>query len=227
MKKISLICSFHGERGITNISELHGILERIQPEVIFLEVPAEWRGNSGLLERTNNLESNAVARYVAGHPAELIPVDLPTPEEAFFRKARNFFEEIEKHSYEYCRLVDQSTSRMGIEGFAYLNSESNNKYHSDVHSEIVATIENGGRKWLAEYYSEWCRVMEQRDIEMLKNIYLYCRDHEFEKAVFLVGAAHRASIIVKSGARSLSGSAEVQWEYLSVLPHNKSLKDAP
>jgi len=213
MKTISLVCTFHEERGITSITDLHKILERIQPDVIFLEAPIEWRGNSCLLQIVDSLESKAVSRYVARKPTELIPVDLPTPDESFFRKARNFYGEIEKHSYEYCRLIDQNRERMKKEGFAYLNSESNNKHHSDVHSAIVTTIENSGQKWLSEYYSGWRGVIERRDVEMLKNIDLYCKDHEFGKAVFLVGAAHRASIISKTGAWASPGASAVQWEY--------------
>jgi hypothetical protein len=38
MARVSLVCTVHGETGHTNVSELRAILERIQPDVIFLEV---------------------------------------------------------------------------------------------------------------------------------------------------------------------------------------------
>jgi hypothetical protein len=39
MNCVSLICTVH-ELGLANVSELRAILDRIQPEVIFLEVPS-------------------------------------------------------------------------------------------------------------------------------------------------------------------------------------------
>ena len=54
MKCVSLVCTVHDEMWLANVSELRAILERIQPEVIFLEVPpADFE----------NLESNAVRQY--------------------------------------------------------------------------------------------------------------------------------------------------------------------
>ena len=39
MRCISLVCTVHEETGLANVSGLHAIVEHIQPEVIFLEVP--------------------------------------------------------------------------------------------------------------------------------------------------------------------------------------------
>lgn len=220
MKIISLICTFHDERGRISVSKLHRILEHIQSEVVFLEAPTEWRGSSRLLERKNSLESSAVSQYASGRSVELVPVDLPTPEGSFFKKARDFFEVIERNSIQYCCLIDHNKERMINEGFSYLNSESNNKHYSDLHIEILATIENIRSKWISDFYKEWLHVEEQRDIEMLSNIESYCRDNEFSRAVFLVGAAHRNSIISKSSRWELSESAEVQWDYLGTLSYD-------
>jgi hypothetical protein len=41
MNCVSLISTVHEEMALANVSELCAILERIQPEVIFLEVPPE------------------------------------------------------------------------------------------------------------------------------------------------------------------------------------------
>jgi hypothetical protein len=39
MNSVSLVCTVHEESGCASVAKLHAILERIQPEVIFLEVP--------------------------------------------------------------------------------------------------------------------------------------------------------------------------------------------
>jgi hypothetical protein len=76
MTRVSVVCTVHEETGYANVLELRAILERIQPEVIFLEVPPpafdDYYENCG----QQNLESMAVRQYRQGHQVELVPVDL-------------------------------------------------------------------------------------------------------------------------------------------------------
>lgn len=72
----------HKESGRTNVAELRTILEHIQPEVIFLEVPPA--AFKGYFENSQNLEAKAVRQYRQGHQVEIVPVDLPTPSGDFF-----------------------------------------------------------------------------------------------------------------------------------------------
>jgi hypothetical protein len=79
MNSVSLVRTVHVEMGLANVSELCAILERIQPEGIFLEVPrAAFNDYYGNCSR-QNLESLAVMQYRQGRQVELVPVDLPTP----------------------------------------------------------------------------------------------------------------------------------------------------
>src|SRR2546430_14550683 len=83
MKRVSVVGTRHEEKGRANSSELLAILERIKPEIIFLEWPpaafdAYFNGDPG------NLEAIAVTRYCEDHNVDLIPVDLPTPGGDFF-----------------------------------------------------------------------------------------------------------------------------------------------
>jgi hypothetical protein len=41
VNRISLICTVHAEKGQASVSELRAALERIQPDVIFVEAPTE------------------------------------------------------------------------------------------------------------------------------------------------------------------------------------------
>lgn len=213
MRTVSLICTFHEERGRVSVSELHAILERIRPDVIFLEVPSDSVQDKFFIEKLNSLESNAVLRYREGHSVELVSVDLSTPDRFFFRNAEEFFNEIEKSSYEYRRLIDENKKIIMSEGFAYLNGELHCKLQAELDKAILETIEKKSSKWMAEMYAAWRHTMEVRDVEMLANIENYCRNNEFTRAAFLVGAAHRASIIAKSSKQHLSQSTEIKWDY--------------
>jgi len=79
MNSISLVCTVHEEMGLANASELRAILDRIQAEVIFLEVPPEDFDDFYNHCRRENLESKVVRRYREGRQVGLVPVDLPKP----------------------------------------------------------------------------------------------------------------------------------------------------
>ena len=69
---VSVVFTEHEENGLSNASGLLAILERIKPEVIFLERPPA-AFDSYLNGTHAKLESTAVNRYRELHPADLIP----------------------------------------------------------------------------------------------------------------------------------------------------------
>jgi predicted ATP-grasp superfamily ATP-dependent carboligase len=48
---------------------------------------------------------------------------------------------------------------------------------------------------LVAVHQTWIRINDFRETEMLANIYNYSKAHDFENAVFLVGAEHRKPIM--------------------------------
>lgn len=69
-------------------SALLEILERIQPEVVFVEIPRTHIG--ALRDGTHGtVESIAVARYADTHSCDIVAVDLPKPDESFFQGWKN------------------------------------------------------------------------------------------------------------------------------------------
>jgi len=203
MKRVSVVGTRHEEKGHASISALVAILERIKPEVIFLECPSAafddyFNGNPG------NLEAVAVSRYRENHRVDLIPVDLSTPDADFFAKHEHLSKRIERTSPDYRRLVDWHSQNVSAHGFAYLNSKDCSDLFSQLHEAVLAAIEKDvDHKLLAEVYDRWIRTNELRDKEMMKNIENHCRQGSFSSAAFLVGAAHRQSIIDLS----------IQWDF--------------
>src|SRR5258707_699508 len=106
--RISLIGTYHAALGAVTISALLAILERIQPEVVFAEIPrshiGEWREGSH-----GTVESIAVARYADTHSIEVVSVDSPKPEDSFFQGWEEVSRAIERTSPEYRRLMDLNT----------------------------------------------------------------------------------------------------------------------
>jgi hypothetical protein len=101
--RISLVGTYHAEHGAVTVSALLAILESIQPDVVFAEIPRghinAWRGGSH-----GTVESIAVARYAEHHSIDVVPVDSPKPEDSFFQEWRNVSRAIERTSPQYRRL---------------------------------------------------------------------------------------------------------------------------
>lgn len=213
MKRISLVCTVHEERGLANVSNLHAILEHLEPDIIFLEVPPEAYNYYYIACSQQNLESKAVIQYRQNRQVELVPIDLPTPDEDFFRNNRYLFERIEGNSADYRRLMDWYRNYVFDYGFAYLNCDDYGKHHSELNDQIITTIKKIDDKRITELYELWSNTNEHRDNEMMKKIYKYCRENTFKKAAFLIGAAHRQSITEKSRKQDELSLEKIQWNY--------------
>lgn len=216
---VSLIGTYHVERGAVTVAALLAILERLRPEVIFAEIPSShinrWRDGSH-----STLESVATARYAEAHSVEVIPVDLPEPDDSFFQDHEEMFRAVERTSPEFRRLMDLHTERMLCGGFVYLNSNECSKAWIDIKREERDTIEYIRDPRLHAIHTQVCDTMERRDEEMLSNIYSYCAHSDFGRGVFLVGSAHRGPIIEKSLELGRTISDLVEWdlsEFLTAL----------
>lgn len=211
MNSIALICTVHEECGQATSSELYARLERYQPEVIFLEAPSQdmdcfFRGNTG-----RKLESAPVKQYQNRMGCSLVSVDLPTPEPKFFRDYERLMQRIEARSCDLRRLMTWYSSYVFDYGFRYLNSEHNCNMWSEIYAYIRATVAELNEPELKEIFDSWMRTNELREREMLSNIQIYCGKRQFSRGVFIVGAAHRSSIIERS--QSICG---VHWDFSDV-----------
>jgi hypothetical protein len=159
MNSVSLVCTIHEEMGLANVSELRAILERIQPQVIFLEVPSaafcDYYENCS----RQNLEPKAVTQYREGHQVDLVPVDLPTPSEEFFSSLEYLRQRIRNDSSEHRRLVKWDSDRIIGSGFAYLNSEHCSELWSNVHQEMASTIRRIDDPRLVEVFDLWNKAL--------------------------------------------------------------------
>jgi hypothetical protein len=212
MPRVSLVCSLHAEKGLVTVSALHAILERILPEVIFLEIPAAAYHDYVITVSHNSLESNAVRRYREDHEVNLMPVDLPKPPDEFFANYQELVGKISRTSPDYRRLVDLNSELAATSGFAYLNSKDCSDLWSAIYKEMLDTIKYIGDPALTQPYELWNETIDRRDREMVQNIWRYCQNNIFNRGVFLVGAAHRHSIIEKANDAALANSTRIDWD---------------
>ena len=210
MSCVSLIFTVHEELGLANASELHAILHHVQPQVIFLEVPAVAFDDFYLSRTRRNLESEAVNLFLESHPGiELIPVDLPTPAREFFEDHVQLCMRIRETSPEYRQLARVDQDRQRVYGFAYLNSDYCDQHWTEMRKEMRGALERIGDPRLTGIQDVWDRTNELRELAMLANVQQYCLQNHFERAALLVGAAHRRSLTEKLQAQS-----EINWSRL-------------
>lgn len=209
--QISLIGTYHEECGAVTASGLLSILEHIQPEVVFAEVPRSHIGawGDGSL---GSIESRAVARYADTHSISVVPVDSPMPEASFFHDWKEVVRTIERTSPTYRYLVDRNTRRTCLEGFAYLNSEECIQAWHDIYREEQETIEYIGVAHLRDAYIQVRNLNERRELEMLENIRSYCLSAAHPSGAFLVGVAHRKSLIEKIRAGNWVTAPHIEWD---------------
>jgi hypothetical protein len=213
MNHVSLICTVHGEIERANVAELHAILARIQPDVIFLEVPAAALDEFYVERSRHNLESLAVTQYGKGRQIKLVPVDLPTPEREFFEDHEHLHNRVLEESFQYRQLLMTNHARMQRYGFAYLNSEYCDKHWLDTYEEMLTVVRRLGDPRLLSIYDRVVRKLEARDVEMMSRILSFCKSNEFEKGAFLVGAEHRCRIVELAKEQLSASPASIQWDW--------------
>ena len=108
--------------------------------------------------------------------------------------------------------MDLNTDRLCRGGFAYLNSDECIQAWADIYREELETIEYIGSSRLRDIYAQVRDLNERRDIEMLGNIRAYCASAAQTCGAFLVGAAHRKSLLEKLRAAGETAVPHMEWD---------------
>ena len=200
MYQITLVNTHHGENGKCNVNELYRIIEEIKPEVIFEELYLKDY-NEYYIEKkpTTKLETNAIIKYMENHHLEHIPVDyVEIPYSNFMEKNKALHLQLEKRSYGYRNCIDRISYFVYLYGFIFLNSNDYIKMNDIYENEIIETIKFINDESLMPINQQWLDFMSNREDVMISKIYDYCKEHNFERGLFYIGAAHRSAIIEKT-----------------------------
>ncbi len=216
MKQVFVVGTVHAENGQANPAELVAILERIQPEVVFLEAPV-GRIDEYLEGPEPSLEAIAVSHYRQGRSVELVAVDRPTPVGEFFHRDRELNREIEVRSPEYCRAIDLHSQYTYVHGFHYLNSEQCAQLGSDLRDAMLSTLRVIADPRLDALFQLWLDTNRLREEEMMTNIERQCRTGTFRTSVLLTGAAHRPGLMRLARERAPGGDSGAVWDFNASL----------
>jgi len=215
MHKITLVCSVHRENGLCNAGELLKILRAIEPDVVFEEmVPSDFDSYYRLGTKST-LESQAITRYREFKSFRQVPVDRYDMPENLLAKIKRGFDcvcdRVEQTSQEYRELNEEQHRGVNQFGSKYLNSVAFATMLVRTSEIEEKTIVETGDQLLIRGLERWRHAIQKRELEMIGNIYQYCRENVFDTGVFLVGAAHRTGI-VKEMERHASTEADlINW----------------
>lgn len=215
MYNITLISTFHSESGRCNPKELYKILASINPEVIFDELPRHYFdmyysdtfdmfcANSILLNRNPTIlpiEVQCLKNYKKNHKIKILPVDIDVTSKLSKYQDEILFMFQTFFKYEdYIKLDNEKETLIAQEGFQYLNSDIFLDFlqRKEVLEKNILESEIDKYRLLDIYKLFHAEQFDNRENAMLQNIYNYSKENQYNQAVFLLGCAHRKSIIEK------------------------------
>ena len=210
MYNITLIFTSHKENGKCNSNELYKIIETINPDTIFEEIPS-FKFDAYYKEHSiSTLETNAIKKYLQKHQIEHIPVDNYDLPNIRFEDVNYMFDKI-YNNIEYCRLSEKQLLLISKYGFTYLNSNQCSDTFEKLHILEENVIKNINDEKLFCTYKLWIELIDKRENEIISNIYNYSNEHRYNKAILIIGAEHRKSIIKK--IQEYNRKEELNWNF--------------
>jgi hypothetical protein len=206
MNNITFISTVHKEMGKCNADELCAILEKVSPEIVFLEALGNTYSNydktlfSSFGVYHKKLELKAIQKYCHSSSFKYVPVLDNGQSDSFEKKY-----EIVCENTQFQTMLDDFNSLASEQGFLFLNSSKSiylqEKMRTFAHRLV---LDNKLNKTANE-------DIDAYENSMMRNIYSYCRNNQFDKAVFLCGVAHRHSIIEKIESFNSKEKININW----------------
>ena len=208
MYNITLISTIHKENGKCNSDELLKIIEKICPEVFFLEAfESSYTDYDHLLYSSygifnKRLEINAIQKYSPNHSFGYVPVLDVELSDDFNKRFNLVFEHPDCQ-----KLIDNYNSLEKEYGFQFINSEKSIQLHEEMRELGNHILSN----------NEICQKSDENidayENSMLRNIYAYSKENLFDKAIFMCGSAHRKSIIEKIEKYKTQENMKLDWTF--------------
>ncbi|MCL2312292.1 MAG: hypothetical protein FWC41_07385 [Firmicutes bacterium] len=213
MHNITLLCTKHKECGNCNLDELYKIIESISPEIIFEELPYStfqklYQENTPTLL----LETNAIRKYIQNHKIKVIPVDTYEIENKYsVKKDFDYLFDILYHNNEYRELNELLSLMVNQYGYPYLNSNQCDELFLHIHTIEENIVKHINDEKLSCLYTMWNDIHEIRENEIIKNVYNYSKEHQYNQALQFIGAGHRKSIIEKIEKYEIQADVKLNW----------------
>ncbi len=230
MYNITLISTIHSENGKCNHNELYKIIESINPEVIFDELPSHYFdmyfGDSFDLYYVNSilrnrqlpempLEVKCIKKYKQNYNVKILPVDIDvTPKLSKHQDEILFMISTFFKNEDYKKLDNEKEVLMTQEGFYYLNSDKFLDFleRKEVLEKNIMDSEIQKDRLLNVYKLFHTEQYDNRENAMIHNIYNFSKENQYNQAVFLIGAEHKKSIMQKITEYEKPTEIKLNWK---------------
>jgi pheromone shutdown protein TraB len=210
MPDIHVLFNMHKEWGKCNTVELYKKIEEISPEVIFEELDYSSFDEAYKGRQPFSVETYTITMYLQNHIIEHIPVDTYDTIE-FTKEDKRYMDNlIFNNNDEYKKLINIQYNLSGQLGFDFLNSKQSVELTEMIKKQEELTVQNLNDEKLRHIYKIWISFYENRDNEMIRNIYNYSKERQYNKAMFLIGADHLYSIDKKIKEYK-EGEVKINW----------------
>jgi len=194
MSNITFLSSCHFETGNCSSIELYKIIEGIAPDIIFEELNQNGYNDHYGEEGPYSTETKAIYKYLRNNNIQHIPVDTYDIKDLSKDDKKYMDNMIYNNSIEYQNLFNNQLKQLHLYGFKFLNSEECTSLMLELQK-----IENNIQEQLCDdkltnIYKTWIRINNERENEMIKNIYNYCKANIINKGLLITGADHRNSL---------------------------------
>jgi DNA-binding protein Fis len=219
MYNVTLISTEHRESGKCNPDELHKIIESISPEVIFEEQTNDDTFQKYYNEENSfkSLEVQCIKKYLQNHDIKHIPVDIEINQFLTFREWDYVFDTFNKYDV-YKQILKEHCALRDKDGFAYLNSEKCTVLFDKMKTAERQIIEFSGvnKNELIRIYNLFHKEHDNRENAMLLNIYNYSKENQYSQALFLLGYAHRKSMLHKIKEYEMQERPKLNWTFYNL-----------
>jgi hypothetical protein len=208
MQTITLISTLHEEKGNCNAEELCKIIEKLSPDVIFLEALESTYSEYDNLRFSefgiyhNKLEIKTLQLYSQNASFDYAAILDNELSDAF----NNKYSIISKN-HETKSLVDHFNDSVQSRGFEFLNSIESTNLQDEMRKIESLYLNN------SEIEIDFNKSIDIYENTMIANIYSYCKNNHFNTAIFLCGVAHRKSIIEKIENLQTTKEIKLNWKF--------------
>jgi hypothetical protein len=213
MYNITLVCTHHSEFGKCNSDELYKIIESIRPDVILEELTQDlfdkfYKENSIPYEPP---EIKSVKRYIKNHTTSHIPIDINVSDTLSTNDINYMFNTFRKYTA-YSKLEEDQKKLIFQEGYDFLNSKKNEELIEKKKSLEKSLIEfQINKHQLSRIHKLFYEEQNNREDEIIKNIYTYSGKIAYNQALLLLGSGHRKTIFEQMENYKSENHVKLNW----------------
>jgi hypothetical protein len=213
MYDITIVCTHHSEIGNCNSDDLYKIIESINPDVIFEELPQDLFDKVYAVDQFDNQlppEIKTVKKYLLTHKIDHIPVDTGVNENSCNSETQHMFALFQRFAI-YKNLQDQQKKLIIKNGYDFLNSKRCEELHMQQIIIERSLLPSLMKSQLYQAHESFYEELDSREHEIVKNIYNYSKQKQYNQGLLLIGSGHRKTIFEKIEIYKTQEDIKLNW----------------